>query len=151
MISLLDFFLAEWGDDVDTPFVRAFLSGENLLRIQELLTAQLRERIGTPTVPVVEFSEGLLSSLMAFARNFRLSPGTPIVVQRANASFAEQNADANEGRFYETAFWKRWCTQGLPDPNNIPLPLVGDKPDFTVETDGYVLNNPIGYAKYPHW
>lgn len=151
MISLLDFFLAEFGPDVDTPFVRAFLDGKNLLRIQALLTEQLRARIGSPTVPTVEFSEGLLSSLMAFARNFREGPGTPIVINRANESFAEQNADANEGRFYETAFWKRWCTQGIPDPNNIPLPLVGDKPDFTVETDGYVLNNPIGYAKYPHW
>jgi hypothetical protein len=151
MISLLEFFVSQWGEEFDTPFVRAFLDGANLLRIQALLTDQLRARIGSPTVPLVEFSEGLLSSLMAFARNFYLGPATPIVIERANASFAESNADANEARFYETAFWKRWCTQGLPDPNNIPLPLVGDKPDFTVETDGYVLNNPIGYAKYPHW
>ena len=151
MITLLDFVRTEWGDEMDTPFVRAFLDGKNLLTIQSLLTNQLRERIGSSTVPLVEFSEGLLSSLMAFARNFRLGPATPIVIHRANVSFAEQNADANEGRFYETAFWKRWCTQGIPDPNNIPLPLVGDKPDFTVETDSYVLNNPIGYAKYPHW
>ena len=60
-------------------------------------------------------------------------------------------ADQNEGRYFETAFWKRWCSQGLPDPNNIPLPLAAEYTDYTVETDGYMLNNPNGYKKFPHW
>lgn len=147
-VSLLDYFVAEF--DVNTPFVRAFLHGTNLLSIQQLLTDSLKQRVGVD-VPLVEFSDAIVSQLMYFAVTYRLIWLTPETLARANSVFVEQFADQNEGRYYETAFWKRWCSQGLPDPNNIPLPLDGDRPDFTVETDGYLLNNPIGYKKYPRF
>jgi hypothetical protein len=148
-VSLLDYFIREF--EIDTPFVRAFLHGRNLLRIQDLLTESLRARIGLDTIPKVGFSDAIISHLMQFATVYKMAWATDELVARANQVFADQFADQNEGRYYETAFWKRWCSQGLPDPNNIPLPLQGDRPDFTAETDGYVLNNPIGYKVYPRW
>jgi hypothetical protein len=148
-VSLLDYYVAEFGNN--TPFVRAFLHGANLLRIQELLTESLRGRIGLDTIPKIGFSDAIISHMMQFATVYKDAWASDEVIARANQVFADQFADQNEGRYYETAFWKRWCSQGLPDPNNIPLPLQGDRPDFTAETDGYVLNNPIGYKVYPRW
>jgi hypothetical protein len=148
-VSLLAFFIKEF--DEDTPFVNAFLHGENLLRIQEVLTAQLRQRTKNAQVPTIQFSDAILSALMTFAYKYRLTVLSPGVLENANHVFADQLADQNEGRYFETAFWKRWCSQGLPDPNNIPLPLAAEYTDYTVETDGYMLNNPNGYKKFPHW
>ena len=148
-VSLLAFFIKEF--DEDTPFVNTFLHGENLLRIQEVLTAQLRQRTKNAQVPPIQFSDAILSALMTFAYKYRLTVLSPGVLENANHVFADQLADQNEGRYFETAFWKRWCSQGLPDPNNIPLPLAAEYTDYTVETDGYMLNNPNGYKKFPHW
>ena len=148
-VSLLAFFIKEF--DEDTPFVNTFLHGENLLRIQEVLTAQLRQRTKNAQVPTIQFSDAILSALMTFAYKYRLTVLSPGVLENANHVFADQLADQNEGRYFETAFWKRWCSQGLPDPNNIPLPLAAEYTDYTVETDGYMLNNPNGYKKFPHW
>lgn len=147
-VSLVDYFTKEF--EVDTPFTRAFLHGKNLLVLQAMLTTSLQQRVETE-VPPIGFSDAIISQLMNFALTYRETWATPESLARANAVFVEQFADQNEGRYYETAFWKRWCSQGLPDPNNIPLPLDGDRPDFTVETDAYILNNPIGYKKYPRW
>jgi hypothetical protein len=146
--TLLDYFVKEF--DTDTPFVRAFLDGKNLLLIQRRLTDNLKQRVETE-VPLVGFSDGIISQLMYFAVTYRLTWLTPEALARANAVFVEQFGEQNEGRYYETAFWKRWCSQGLPDPNNIPLPLDGDRPDFTVDTSAYILNNPIGYKRYPRF
>lgn len=148
-VSLLAFFIKEFEEN--TPFVNKFLHGENLLRIQEVLTAQLRQRTKNAQVPTIQFSDAILSALMTFAYKYRLTVLSPGVLENANKVFADQLADQNEGRYFETAFWKRWCSQGLPDPNNIPLPLAAEYTDYTVETDGYMLNNPNGYKKFPHW
>lgn len=146
--TLLDYFVKEF--EVDTPFVRAFLDGRNLLQIQKMLTDSLSKRVEAE-VPRIGFSDAILSQLMYFAVTYRLTWLTPQTLARANQVFVDQFGDQNEGRYYESAFWKRWCSQGLPDPNNIPLPLDGDRPDFTVQTDAYVLNNPIGYKRYPRF
>jgi hypothetical protein len=146
--TLLDYFVKEF--EVDTPFTRAFLHGNNLLLLQRMLTDSLKRRVETD-VPLIGFSDAILSQLMYFAVTYRLTWLTPESLARANDVFVVQFADQNEGRYYETAFWKRWCSQGLPDPNNIPLPLDGDRPDFTVQTDAYILNNPIGYKTYPRF
>lgn len=148
-VSLLAFFIQEFEED--TPFVNTFLHGKNLLRIQQLLTAQLRQRTKNAQVPTIQFSDAILSALMTFAYKYRLTVLSPGVLENANKVFVDQLADQNEGRYFETAFWKRWCSQGLPDPNNIPLPLAAEYTDYTVETDGYMLNNPNGYKKFPHW
>ena len=148
-VSLLAFFIQEFEED--TPFVNTFLHGKNLLHIQQLLTAQLRQRTKNAQVPTIQFSDAILSALMTFAYKYRLTVLSPGVLENANKVFVDQLADQNEGRYFETAFWKRWCSQGLPDPNNIPLPLAAEYTDYTVETDGYMLNNPNGYKKFPHW
>lgn len=148
-ITLLDYYLREFGHD--TPFVRRFLHGANLLLIQAMLTENLRARVGLDTLPPIGFSRSILSHLMYFADRYRESWATDEVVARANSTFVEQFADQNEGRYYETAFWKRWESQGLPDPNNVPLPLQGDRPDFTAEIDGYTLTNPNGLKVFPRW
>ena len=148
-VSLLAFFIHEFEED--TPFVNTFLHGKNLLRIQQLLTAQLRQRTKNAQVPTIQFSDAILSAHMTFAYKDRLTVLSPGVLENANKVFVDQLADQNEGRYFETAFWKRWCSQGLPDPNNIPLPLAAEYTDYTVETDGYMLNNPNGYKKFPHW
>lgn len=145
--TLYDFFLSQF--DADTPFVAAFLDGHNLLRIQHMLTEQLRARTKNPEVPLVQFSDAIVSALMTFAFKYRLAEN--VNMAKVNHVFVDQVADQNEARYFETAFWKRWCSQGLPDPNNIPLPLAHEFTDFTVETDGYILNNPVGYRKFPHW
>lgn len=148
-MTLLDYYITQF--EHDTPFVRRFLHGANILKIQKMMTENLRQRIGLDYVPTIQFSDSILAHLMYFTQKYREAWDTEEVINRANVTFVEQFADQNEGRYYETSFWKRWCAQGLPDPNNIPLPLQGDKPDFTVETDGYMLGNPNGYKVYPRW
>ena len=148
-ITLMLYFIREFGED--TPFIRDFLIGNNLMEIQLLLTQQLRSRTKNNNIPVVQFSDAILSALMTFAYKYRDTTATTFVIQSANKVFVDQIADQNEARYFEAAFWKRWCSQGLPDPNNIPLPLAPDYTDYTVETDAYILNNPNGYKKFPHW
>jgi hypothetical protein len=147
--TLLDFFVRE--NNVNSAFIQAFLHGGNLLRIQNLLTEQLRTRIQNPALPVVQFTDALVSQLMDFALTYRLAWENHMVLDFANYAFAEQMLDQNEARFYEAANWQRWCEQGIPDPNNVPLPLPAERTDFTAEIDSYTFANPIGYKKFPHW
>ena len=147
MTTLFDFYQTQFGA---TPFARAFLHGENLLRIQHELTGQLRRRTKNDGVPVVQFSDAILSALMTFAFRYRDTPVYGDVVPRASRVFVDEFADQNEARYFESAFWRRWCSQGLPDPNNIPLPLAPDFTDYTVETDAYTLTNPNG-GRIPLW
>lgn len=149
LTTLVDFFRTQSG--ISTPFTEAFLRGDNLLKIQKALTENLRLRTEDSNVPQVEFSELLLQALMAFAHQYRLAWVNEDVLKYANYVFVEQMADQNEGRYWEASFWKRWCQQGIPDPNNIPLPIPNEKPNFTVEIDSYTLSNPIAYKRIPQW
>lgn len=141
-ITLIDFFSREFGEN--TVFTDAFLNGKNLIVIQRMLTQNLRRATRNPSLPLVQFTENLLSALLQFAFKYRLAWGNENTLQYANYTFVEQLSEQNESHFYENAFWKRWCEQGIPDPNNIPLPTPGDRTDFTTQTDGYMLSNPIG-------
>jgi hypothetical protein len=147
--TLLQFYRTQSGEN--TAFTDKFLDGHNLLRIQTMLTEQLRSSTKNATLPQVQFTEGILSSLMAFAYQYRLAWENEKVMDYANYVFVQQMAEQNEARYYETAFWKRWCEQGIPDPGNIPLALPAERTDFTAETDSYMLGSPIGYKRYPHW
>jgi hypothetical protein len=49
------------------------------------------------------------------------------------------------------SFWNRWCAEGIPDPNNIPLPIYGEKRNMTVETSNYMLSHPFGTEKLPRY
>ena len=132
-----------------TEFTHEFLSPPNLSKIQHIMTAQLSRATGNPDVYLVQMSDALLTAACSFADQYRDVTPTPDILNRANHVFADQMLEQNEARYYETAFWRRWCAQGIPDPNNIPLPLAPERTDFTVETDGYILSNPTGYTNFP--
>jgi hypothetical protein len=141
--------MKESGETKMPEFVSVFLSDLNLSALSTLMTTQLREATENQLVQKVEWSDALLDALLAFADRYRTSPATPQVVAYANFVFADQMLSQNESRYYETSFWRRWCEQGIPDPNNIALPLESERTDFTVETSGYMLSDPTGYQRFP--
>lgn len=145
MQSLLDFFTEQYG--VSTRFTNLFLSGENLLTIQALLTKRLREKVQQPQLPLVTFTDSLLGFLMDTANQYRLSYVNEDTIAYANVVFVENIIESLVARFYETAFWKRWCHQGIPDPNNVPFPIMAEKTDYTAEIDAYLLSDPFGQVK----
>ena len=149
MNSIQNYYLLNAGESVLPQFVAAFLSDINLAAIQTMLTQQLREATGFTMMPTVEWSTAITDALLAFADRYSTSPATHQVVAYANFGFADQMLSQNEARYYESAFWRRWCEQGVPDPNNIPLPLKSERTDFTVETSGYILSDPVGYMRFP--
>lgn len=146
--SLVAFFRSESG--VSEPFTEAFLGGANLRRIQNELTVKMRQVTGNGTLPVVEFSDGILDGLMTMAYMYRLALLNVETLWYANLSFVESMIPSMEARYHESAAWNRWTAQGIPDPNNIPLPLPRDSTDFTAETDVYMLSDPWGKPR-PMW
>ena len=150
MNSLQVYYMKESGESELPRFVSVFLSDVNLSALSTLMTTQLRDATANPRLPMVQWSDALLEAVCAFADRYRTSPATPQVVAYANFAYADQMLSQNESRVYESAFWSRWCEQGLPDPNNVPLPLESERTDFTVETSGYMLSESIGIQRFPH-
>ncbi|MCH9715528.1 MAG: hypothetical protein K0U52_00365 [Gammaproteobacteria bacterium] len=145
LTSLLDFFVQQTGHD--TEFVRAFLSGPNLVEIQGIFTHKMRLLAHNPQLPTVQFTESILSGLMTFAQTHRLAWVNNGTLAYANITFVDDMIPAMEASYHESAFWNRWCEQGIPDPNNIPLPLPAETTDFTAEIDSYTLGNPWGQPR----
>ena len=141
-ISLADFYTKEYHDR--TRFTDSFLDGANLLRIQQLLTTTLRAQTAQPTLPVVGFSDAILGRLLRMANVYRDASADPATIQYANDTFVSNMMESLVARYYDTAFWKRWCHQGIPDPNNVPLPLAPERTDYTTESDSYTLADPWG-------
>lgn len=136
-------------EDELTPFIHEFLSLVNLERIRQILTQQLSDAVDNVFVELVEWTPLLIEAAKTFAVQYKLVEPTPVNIMKSNHVFATQMLSQNEARYYETAFWKRWCEQGIPDPNNIPLPLAPERTDFTTQTSDYMLSNPIGYTRFP--
>jgi hypothetical protein len=132
-----------------TAFTQAFLSPANINTIQDILTHQLSSVTENPDMPRVEMTAALSTAAELFAEQYRAVPPSAVALLNANLQFSEQMLSQNEARYYETTFWRRWCSQGIPDPNNIPLPLAPERADFTIETDDYMLSNPIRYTNFP--
>jgi hypothetical protein len=138
------------GDEyVSSPFTMAFLHPQNLNNILYIMTLQLSDATQNPDVHMVELTQGISDSAQLFAYQYRDTMPTQDVMDRANLVFADQMLSQNETRYHETAFWRRWCEQGIPDPNNIPLPLASERTDFTTQTSNYMLSNPIRVKSYP--
>lgn len=135
--------------EIASAFAQEFLSPVNIEKIQVIMTTQLGQTVGNPNIYLVEMTDALMSAAVLFADQYRGVIPTDDVLMRANLVFSDQMLSQNETRYYETAFWRRWCYQGIPDPNNVPLPLAPERTDFTTETDGYMLSNPIGYTNFP--
>jgi hypothetical protein len=132
-----------------SAFTQAFLSAANIKRLQHIMTTQLSQVTGNNDMYLVEMTEGLVSAAELFAEQYRAVIPTEDVLFTANLVFSDQMLSQHETRYYETAFWRRWCSQGIPDPNNVPLPLAPERTDFTIETDGYMLSNPVRYTNFP--
>lgn len=134
-----------------SPFTDWFLHGSNLLKIQDLLTKTLRDRVDNQNLPLVEFSDSIVASLMTFAVQYRAAEPNANMINYANYSFASQFLEQNEGNYYQKAFWDRWCKQGIPDPNNIPLPISRENTDYSAEIDTYTLTSPNMYSSFPRF
>jgi hypothetical protein len=146
-VTLSSFYDKQYGG---TSFTRAFLSGSNLLLIQEMLTAFVRSATGLPS-PQVAFSDAILGGLISFATEFAEGNDQELTILTSNEMFVEMYAP---GLIWDTNYdnsWKRWCRDGIPDPANIPLPKPADRRDMSLETSAYRLSHPWGTAEYPRW
>lgn len=148
IVSLVDFFRNESG--VSTPFTETFLSGQNMLVIQTGLTQKLRQLTRNAQLTPVEFTDAVIDALMTTAHTYRLAILNIDTLAYANLTLIDNLMPSLETRYYESAVWKRWGAQGIPDPNNIPLPIPPDTNDFTAETDSYMLSDPWGKPR-PMW
>lgn len=126
-----------------TPFTDAFLDGRNLLVVQQMLTERCETDTELKTGRKVSFSDAVIGGLIEYATRYHLAPAHSVHI--VNQTFVDRYSagiawDANTG-----SFWKRWCEDGIPDPNTIPMPLPNDdKVDKTVHTSSYALSHPHG-------
>lgn len=148
MQSLSDFYHTQYRS---TPFTMAFLSDKHLLQLQHMLTVALRFTSGNESAPTVPFSELLVARLIQFTKQFdEVIPHVP-QMRIADEMFINEYIDNMAWDENYGAFWKRWCSEGIPDPNNIPLPLYGDKRDLEVDTSNYQLSHPFGSPFLPRY
>lgn len=148
MPSLSEFYHTQYPG---TPFTKVFLSDKHLLQLQHMLTVALRYTSGNPSAPVVPFSELLVGRLINFAQKFKDVVPLPTQMKMADDMFTNLYIDNMAWDENYGAFWKRWCAEGIPDPNNIPLPLYGDKRDLEVDTSNYTLSHPFGSPFLPRY
>lgn len=126
-----------------TAFTDAFLQGANLASMQKDLAYMvfLQTHIRTPPI---QFDEGLLNSLMMFARTHKSTRVSKTSLQNANKMFMRSVVDGLVWEANYSDFYGRWCSDGIPDPNNIPLPLPAGKTDMTVDTSPITMTHPWG-------
>ena len=148
MQSLSDYYHTQYPT---TPFSLAFLNDRHLLHLQNLLTVSLRYTSGNDTAPVVPFSELLVARLIEFTKQFQEIIPHPQQMRIADEMFIKKYIDNMAWDENYGAFWKRWCTEGIPDPNNIPLPLYGDRRDMEVDTSNYTQSHPFGTPFLPRY
>jgi hypothetical protein len=116
-----------------------------------MLTVAVRFNSGNPDTPTVEFSDMLLARLIDFCKKFALV--TPHVAQMriTDEMFIRSYIDNLVYEDNYQRFWDRWCIEGIPDPNNIPQPIYGEKRNQTVETSNYMLSHPFGTERLPRY
>ena len=148
MPSLSEYFHTQYPP---TPFTLAFLDGKHLLHLQHMLTVALRYTSGNDSAPKVPFSELLIARLILFAKQFREVIPHAQQMRIADDMFIKEYIDNMAWDENYNTFWKRWCSEGIPDPNNIPLPLYGDKRDLEVDTSNYSLTHPFGSPFLPRY
>lgn len=148
MQSLSDFYHTHYPS---TPFSIAFLSGSHLLQLQHMLTVALRFQSGNPDAPTVPFSELLIARIIEFCNKFALVTPHPAQMRITDEMFIREYIDNLVWDENYGSFWSRWVAEGIPDPNNIPLPIYGEKRNMTVETSNYMLSHPFGTEKLPRY
>jgi hypothetical protein len=148
MPSLSEFYHTQYAT---TEFTLAFLNDRHLLHLQHLLTVALRYTSGNDSVALVPFSELLLGRLIKFATQFQHVVPHAQQMRIADEMFISEYIDNMTWDENYGSFWKRWCAEGIPDINNIPLPLYGDKRDLEVDTSNYALSHPFGTSFLPRY
>ena len=146
--TLTDFYHARY---MKTPFTEAFLDGAHLLKLQHLLTVALRYTSGCDSAPLVPFSELLVARLIEFTNKFKHVAPYPQQMKITDEMFIREYIDNMVWDENYGQFWKRWCSEGIPDPNNIPLPEYGDKRNQTLELTNYMLSHPFGTERLPRY
>jgi hypothetical protein len=134
-----------------TPFSLVFLSGQHLLQLQQMLTVSLRYNSGNPDAPLVPFSDLLIARLIEFCSKFDQVTPHPAQMRITDEMFIREYMDNMTWDENYGSFWKRWCAEGIPDPNNIPLPIYGDKREMAVESSNYMLSHPFGTERLPRY
>lgn len=140
MNSLLHSYVEMFGDV--TPFVTSFLSAPNLSRLQLLMTTQLQTSTQNPNIAVIEWTPAHDVAVVTFAYRYRATDSTEL--ERGNWVFADQMHEQNEAHYYETSFWRRWRTQGVPNPTTLPIPIASERTDFTTDISNYMMHEAVG-------
>ena len=118
-----------------TPFASLFLSSENLDVLLKLQIEQLRNQVRDNAVTLV-WSQGMAQAAVRFALKHYYMTSLDL----ANRQFVREHGQVNETQYLENSAWKRWCTQGFPNPRNMPRPLPSERRHNTIELTDYSLS-----------
>lgn len=125
-----------------SALTHAFLSGQNMVRILQMLDQEVRKDTGLSNTPPVTFTEQVLSQLMLYAKEYVATPVE--YLQNVNTIFVQSMRDGMVWEANQNNQYKRWETEGIPDPNNVPRPTNPDRGAQEVETSDYLLSHPWG-------
>lgn len=140
-MSLADWYARNHGP---TPMTQAFLSGENLLRVQAMLTSVVRADTGLRPAAPQPFTEQLLSELMYWAKQYDTAEPSPDALDRLNRLFVEAHRDGLVWNRNNQNFWQRWQADGIPDPLNMPYATQPDREERNADQSAYLLRHPWG-------
>ena len=139
-ISLAKFFNVNHGG---TQFSNAFLSEHSLAKILQMLQENMF-KITQDARYRVEFTEQIIGYLIYYMKSFKVAHLSQYTLERVQRAFVSDMSHILETEYLESKTWGRYCEQGIPDPNNIPLPETDGNSENVVLTDGYILTHPHG-------
>jgi hypothetical protein len=125
-----------------SPLTHAFLSGKNMLHILQMLNHAVQQDTGLSNTPPITFTEQVLSQLMLYAKEYVATPVE--YLENVNTIFVRSMRDGMVWEANQNNQYKRWETEGIPDPNNVPRPTNPDRGAQEVETSDYLLSHPWG-------
>ena len=112
------------------------------MRILQLLNDAVRQDTGLSNRPPITFTEQVLSQLMLYAKEYVATPVE--FLENVNTLFVQSMRDGMVWDANQNNQYKRWETEGIPDPNNVPRPTNPDRGAQEVETSDYLLSHPWG-------
>ena len=125
-----------------SALTHAFLSGKNMVHILQRLNQEVRKDTGLSNTPPITFTEQILSQLMLYAKEYVATPVE--YLENVNTIFVQSMRDGMVWEANHNNQYKRWETEGIPDPNNVPRPTNPDRGAQEVETSDYLLSHPWG-------
>ena len=131
-------------DKYGTPFTRIFLGGANLEKVRNMLTHNVRYESGLPKAAPIAYSEAFLKAMMDWATIYCAAAPTQEAVDFVNQSFVDQYSSPQTWTANMSNFFHRWCTDAIPDPNNVPLPIWADHEERNPDPSAYMLSHPYG-------